>query len=49
MGVFSAKAPPTLHRGNIINSNIWLTDIGDKKKELLNTKKKLNTTKLTSK
>ena len=42
MGVFGAKIPPTLYRNNIADGNIWLADIGDKRRELLNTQKKIN-------
>ena len=49
MGVFGAKIPPTLYYSNIIDSNIWLTDIKDKRRELLSIIKKPSAIKFTSK
>ena len=49
MGAFGAKVPPTLYYSNTADDNIWLADVGDERRELLNIKKKPGTTKFTSK
>ena len=39
MRAFGVKVPPTFHYSDMANSNIWLADIRDQRRELLNIKK----------
>ena len=49
MGVFGAKISPTIYYSDIVDGIVQLKDIGDKRRELLNIKKKPGITKPTLK